>query len=152
VFLGGEVLPAQFCRGTLAEEESPVLVRLCLPVTDPPARTHDLWSSVGQPARSSLELAIVAPLRPALVTDIAAAAEEISLNMNTDPKQAGAKQEQAKAARSKSAKGASAHFGPGTVAPTEKNGRRSASASGKRAAEEVTNLIVRRLHRVGDGV
>jgi hypothetical protein len=102
---------------------------LCLPVTDPPARTHDLWSSVGQPARSSLELAIVAPLRPALVTDIAAAAEEISLNMNTDPKQAGAKHEQAKPAGSKagskSAKGASAQPAPGTVAPTERNGRRS---------------------------
>jgi hypothetical protein len=118
--LGGEVLPAQFCRGSLAEEESPVLVRLCLPVTDPPARTHDLWSSVGQPARSSLEISIVAPLRPALITDIAAAAEEISLNMNTDPKQAKAKQEDAKPAGSKSAKGAPAKPAPGTVAPAEK--------------------------------
>ncbi|MDQ1425153.1 MAG: hypothetical protein QOD72_2651 [Acidimicrobiaceae bacterium] len=126
--LGGEVLPPQFCRGSLAEQESRVLVRLCLPVNDPPARTHDLWSSVGQPARSSLELAIVAPLRPALVTDLAPPAEEISLNMNTDPKQVDpkevdanvdSKQVHAKQARGAKAAGSSGPA-PGTAAPAEK--------------------------------
>ncbi len=129
--LVGEVLPSQFCRGSLAEEESRVLVRLCLPVSDPPARTHDLWSSVGQPARSSLELAIVAPLRPALVTDLAPPAEEISLNMNTDPKRSGPEDgvpKQAAPKQSASKQGASkpattspaAQPAAGTVAPEEK--------------------------------
>jgi hypothetical protein len=117
----GEVLPPQFCRGSLTEEDSRVLVRLCLPCSDPPARTHDLWSSVGQPARASLELAIVAPLRPALVTDLAPPAEEISLNMNTDPKQASPEEETTtKKAPTKKASGSSASSAPGTVAPTEK--------------------------------
>jgi hypothetical protein len=103
----GEVLLPQFCKGTLAEEESRVLVRLCLPLAQPPARAHDLWSSLGQPARSSLELAIVAPLRPVLDTDLAAPAEEITLDMKTDPKQGGTYHEAGSSA-------------PGTAAATEK--------------------------------
>ena len=121
--LDGEVLAPEFCRGTLAEEESRVLVRLCLPVTDPPARAHDLWSSLGQPARSSLHLAVVAPLRPLLVIDIAAPADQISLNMNTDAKRAEPESVEVPAAPKAAGggrKGKAAPAAPATVAPPEK--------------------------------
>jgi hypothetical protein len=114
--LGGETLPPEFCKGTLAEEESRVLVRLCLPVSDPPARAHDVWSSVGQSARSSFELAVVAPLRPALVTDLATPAEKITLDMNTDAKRA-KPEDAATQGTAKKTKGSPA---PSTVAPPEK--------------------------------
>jgi Pvc16 N-terminal domain len=115
--LGGEVLPPQFCRGSLAGEESPVLLRLCLPASEPPARAHDLWSSVGQSARSSLELSVVAPLRPVLVTDIAAPAEQISLDMNTDPRQGDAN---AAAGGGGAQRLPAPGSVPGTVAPIDK--------------------------------
>jgi hypothetical protein len=118
--LGGEVLPPQFCQGSLAGEESPVLLRLCLPVSEPPARAHDLWSSVGQSARSSLELSVVAPLRPALVTEIAAPAEQINLNMNTDPKQDAAHATGGGDTGAQPSPAPAPGSAPGTVAPVDK--------------------------------
>jgi hypothetical protein len=116
--LEGEVLHPQYCRGSLAEEESRVLVRLCIPIGPSPARAHDIWSALGQPMRSSLEMAVVAPLRPVLFTDLAAPAEEISLNMNTDGQRASdatATGDRAAAGQGKGVTGP-----PGTVSPTEK--------------------------------
>jgi Pvc16 N-terminal domain len=81
--LGGEVIPARHLAGNLDGEDEPVLVRLGMPVADPGPQAHDVWSSLGVPLRASLELMLVAPLRPTLVTDIAPPAEELTLGMES---------------------------------------------------------------------
>ncbi len=79
--LAGEIVAAEHLAGVLEGEEQPLLVRLGVPVPDPGPQAHDVWSSLGMPLRASLELTLVAPLRPALVTDIAPPAEELSMLM-----------------------------------------------------------------------
>lgn len=117
--LDGEMLPTAFCLGALAEEETRVLLRLGLVATRTTA-AHDLWSALGQPARSSLDLAVVAPLRPALFTDLAAPAEQISLNMNAEPKPAAPAEAPGQAAPARGGRRAATTPAPATVAPTEK--------------------------------
>ena len=77
--LAGETIDAQHLEGVLADEAQPVLIRLGLPVSDPGPQPHDVWTSLGMPLRASLELMLVAPLRPSIHTDIAPPAEELSL-------------------------------------------------------------------------
>jgi predicted transcriptional regulator len=81
--LSGEVIPATYLVGVLEGEHEPLLVRLGVPVPDPGPQAHDVWSSLGVPMRASLDLMLVAPLRPQLVTDIAPPAEELSMVMES---------------------------------------------------------------------
>lgn len=81
--LAGEIVAAQHLAGVLDGEEQPLLVRLGVPVPNPGPQPHDVWSSLGMPLRASLELTLVAPLRPALFTDIAPPAEELSMQMES---------------------------------------------------------------------
>jgi hypothetical protein len=79
--LTGEIVAAEHLAGALEGEAQPLLVRLGVPVQDPGPQPHDVWSSLGMPLRASLELTLVAPLRPTLVTDIAPPAEEITIGV-----------------------------------------------------------------------
>jgi len=81
VGLGGETLPPAHLQGVLDGEEEPVLLRIAVPVADNGPDAHDLWSSLGVPIKASLALVLVAPLRPALDTDIAEPAESITVGM-----------------------------------------------------------------------
>ncbi|MGD9997617.1 MAG: DUF4255 domain-containing protein [Ilumatobacteraceae bacterium] len=81
--LVGEVLPPEHLVGALEGETTPVLVRLAVPMVDPGPQPHEVWSSLGVPLRASLDLTLVAPLRPALVTDLAPPAEELSMQMES---------------------------------------------------------------------
>ncbi|MGZ4806699.1 MAG: DUF4255 domain-containing protein [Ilumatobacteraceae bacterium] len=79
--LTGEVIADEYLSGVLEGEEQPLLIRLGVPVPDPGPQPHDVWSSLGMPLRASLDLTLVAPLRPALNTEIAPPAEELTLGM-----------------------------------------------------------------------
>ncbi len=79
--LAGEIVAAEHLAGVFDGEQQPLLVRLGVPLTDPGPQAHDVWSSLGVPIRTSLELMLVAPLRPALFTDIAPPAEELTMEM-----------------------------------------------------------------------
>jgi hypothetical protein len=79
--LSGEIVAAEHLAGTLEGEQQPLLVRLGVPVQDPGPQPHDVWSSLGLPLRASLELTLVAPLRPTLETDIAPPAKEITIGI-----------------------------------------------------------------------
>lgn len=79
--LGGEIVADEHLAGVLEGEVQPLLVRLGVPVPDPGPQPHDVWASLGMPLRASLELTLVAPLRPALNTDIAPPAEELTMDM-----------------------------------------------------------------------
>jgi hypothetical protein len=78
--LAGEVIDRRHRAGVLEEEPEPVLIRLGVPLADPGPQPHDLWSSLGLALRASLDLTLVAPLRPALSTDIAPPAVELTLD------------------------------------------------------------------------
>jgi Pvc16 N-terminal domain len=77
----GEIVETKHLAGVFEGEQQPLLVRLGVPVPDPGPQAHDVWSSLGVPLRASLELTLVAPLRPTLVTDIAPPAEELTMEM-----------------------------------------------------------------------
>lgn len=79
--LAGEVIGAEHLTGAFDDEVQPVLVRLGVPMADPGPQPHDVWSSLGMPLRASLDLTLVAPLRPRLDTDIAPPATELTLDM-----------------------------------------------------------------------
>jgi hypothetical protein len=79
--LRGEIVAAEHLAGVFDGEDQPLLLRLGVPVPDPGPQPHDVWSSLGMPLRASLELTLVAPLRPALNTDIAPPAEELTMDM-----------------------------------------------------------------------
>ena len=81
--LAGEIVAAEHLAGVLDGEQQPLLVRLGVPIPDPGPQAHDVWSSLGMPLRASLELTLVAPLRPALFTDIAPPAEELTIGMES---------------------------------------------------------------------
>ena len=70
-------------RGVRGRDSSRCSYASRLPCTDPGPQAHDVWSSLGCSLRASLELMLVAPLRPALVTDIAPPAEELSMTMES---------------------------------------------------------------------
>ena len=76
----GEAVASELLAGVLEGEEQPLLVRLGVPVPDP-VDPHDVWSSLGMPLRASIDLTLVAPLRPALDTEIAPPAEELTMEM-----------------------------------------------------------------------
>jgi hypothetical protein len=73
-------LPASVLVGSLIEDARHVEVALAEPGPSR-LRPHDLWSALGTPPRTSFELVITAPLRPAPITEIAPPAETISLGV-----------------------------------------------------------------------
>ncbi|MEO8266948.1 MAG: DUF4255 domain-containing protein [Ilumatobacteraceae bacterium] len=79
--LVGEIVAAEHLAGVFDGEVQPLLIRLGVPLPDAGPQPHDVWSSLGMPLRASLELTLVAPLRPALSTDIAPPAEELTMDM-----------------------------------------------------------------------
>ena len=79
--LAGEIVAAEHLAGVFDGEVQPLLLRLGVPVPDPGPQPHDVWASLGMPLRASLELTLVAPLRPTLDTDIAPPAEELTMDM-----------------------------------------------------------------------
>jgi len=79
--LAGEIVAPEHLAGVLDGEVQPLLVRLGVPVPVAGPQPHDVWASLGMPLRASLELTLVAPLRPALNTDIAPPAEELTMDM-----------------------------------------------------------------------
>ena len=81
--LASEIVPAPHCAGVFEGETEPLLLRLAVPMADPGPQPHDVWASLGMPLRASLELTLVVPLRPALITDVAPAAEELSMLMES---------------------------------------------------------------------
>ena len=78
--LAGEMIDGPHRVGVLEEEPQPLLIRLGVPLADPGPQPHDLWSALGLPLRASLDLTLVAALRPALSTDIAPPAVELTLD------------------------------------------------------------------------
>lgn len=78
--LSGEVIDARHRAGVFEDEVQPLLIRLGVPLADPGPQSHDLWSSLGMPLRASIDLTLVAPLRPAMDTDIAPPAVELTLD------------------------------------------------------------------------
>jgi hypothetical protein len=79
--LSGEALAPRHLAGVFEHEEQPVLVRLGVPLPDPGPQPHDVWSSLGLPLRASIDLTLVAPLRPSLDTEIAPPVEELALDV-----------------------------------------------------------------------
>jgi hypothetical protein len=77
----GETIAPEHLAGVLEGEEQPLLVRLGVPMQDPGPQAHDVWSSLGMPLRASIDLTLVAPLRPALDVDIAPPAEELTMDI-----------------------------------------------------------------------
>lgn len=79
--LEGEVVPPELLVGALVGEPEPVLVRAGLPIPDRGPAAHEVWSSLGVALRASIDLVLVAPLRPVVDTEIAPPAEQITVGM-----------------------------------------------------------------------
>ena len=79
--LAGEIVAAEHLAGALEASSNRCWCGSACPCRIPDPQPHDVWSSLGLPLRASLELTLVAPLRPTLVTDIAPPAEEITIGM-----------------------------------------------------------------------
>jgi len=78
----GEVLPGEYRRGMLAETDLPVLLSVSRPA--PPSNPGTLWAALGLAPRLAVDLAISAPLVPALVTDLAKPAQDMHLGVGRD--------------------------------------------------------------------
>jgi hypothetical protein len=83
VVVEADNLPSEVLVGSLIEEARHVEVALAEP--DPSRlRPHNLWSALGTPPRTSFELVVTAPLRPAPITEVAPPAETISLGVSKE--------------------------------------------------------------------
>jgi hypothetical protein len=76
---GGEAVPADCRVGSLAETGLPMLLRVVR--QDPPHAPSQVWSDLGLPPRLVVDVAVTAPLVPALVTDLAPPAEDMRLGI-----------------------------------------------------------------------
>jgi hypothetical protein len=75
----GDIIPEDFRVGSLRQTTLPVLLRVVRP--DPPYTPAQVWADLGLPPRLVVDLAITAPLVPALVTELAAPAEDMRLGV-----------------------------------------------------------------------
>lgn len=75
----GEIIPAEFRVGSLSETTLPVLLRVVRP--DAPHSPAQVWADLGLPPRLVVDLAVTAPLVPALVTDLPSPAEDMQLGV-----------------------------------------------------------------------
>ncbi len=76
-----DTIPAALLTGSLLEAGAPVQVALAQPGPSR-LRPHELWSALSSPPRPSFELVVNAPVRPAPITDVAAAPETVSLGVS----------------------------------------------------------------------
>jgi hypothetical protein len=75
-------IPDEHLSGRLAEQGLPVRIKVGTPVTA--ANTWDLWSALGTPPRTAVEIVVTAPLVPELRTDLAPPAVEFSLGVKKE--------------------------------------------------------------------
>lgn len=80
------ILPDDCLEGSLAESGEKTVLE-CSPADSPGTSGH-LWTGLGIAPRAHLELVLVAPVRPPLLTDIALPAREIMLNAAELPRPA----------------------------------------------------------------
>jgi hypothetical protein len=78
-------LPAEVLVGSLVEGAPYIDIALAEP-SPSRLRPHDLWSALGTPPRTSFELVVTAPLRPAPITEIAPPAERLTLGVTQEPR------------------------------------------------------------------
>jgi hypothetical protein len=84
-----DAIPPDCLRGVLGEQGEPVLIGCA--AADRVTGATQLWSSLGVPARSALDLMVLAPVVPPLVTDLAPAVGSLELKTaNTSPRAAAA--------------------------------------------------------------
>jgi hypothetical protein len=76
------VVPRALLVGELAEEAQPTQLRVARPLETGRPKPHELFPALGLPARSSLELEVVAPLRPTPLVGIAPPAKSIDLGFD----------------------------------------------------------------------
>lgn len=76
-------LPGDCLEGVLAESGAETAFE-CAPA-DSPAAAGALWAGLGLAPRAHLELVLVAPAKPAVLTDLAPPAREIVLNAGQEP-------------------------------------------------------------------
>jgi len=77
-----EIIPYECLEGVLAEQEMPVVIQVGIPGQGAGMRAGEMWSALGVPPRASMELVVLAPFRPPLVTEVAPPAEEMSLGVS----------------------------------------------------------------------
>jgi len=73
-------IPPEHLRGRLVDQGLPVRIKVGVPLTG--ANTWDLWSALGTPPRTAIEIVVTAPLVPVLRTDLAPPAEQMELGVN----------------------------------------------------------------------
>lgn len=78
-----EALPAECVKGTLAESGLPTAL-VCAPAESSES-VGSVWSGLGVAPRACVQLVLVAPLRPPVVTELAPPAREIVLNAWQEP-------------------------------------------------------------------
>jgi Pvc16 N-terminal domain len=72
-------IPDEHLKGRLVEQGLPVQIEVGVPATG--AQLWDLWSALGTPPRTALELVVTAPFLPELDTDLAPPARELGLDV-----------------------------------------------------------------------
>jgi hypothetical protein len=76
-------IPAEFVHGVLAEAGEPVPLVCAGP--DRVADAAQLWPALGVPARAALDLRVVAPVVPPLLTDLAPAVRGLDVGVQRQP-------------------------------------------------------------------
>jgi hypothetical protein len=79
-----EIVPYECLHGTLAEQEMPVVLQVGVPGQGAGASAPQMWDALGIPPRAAVELVVIAPLKPAADTDIAPAADTMSLGISRE--------------------------------------------------------------------
>jgi hypothetical protein len=75
-------IPAEHLAGRLAEQALPVRIKVAMPL--PGANTWELWSALGTPPRTAVEIVVTAPLVPGLRTDLAPPAVKFELDVTKE--------------------------------------------------------------------
>lgn len=77
------VIPADCLHGVLAESDEPVPLVCASP--DRVAEATQLWPALGVPARAGLDLKVVAPVVPPLITELAPGVRAIDVGVQRKP-------------------------------------------------------------------
>jgi hypothetical protein len=75
-------IPEAHLKGRLADQGLTVHIDVGVPVSG--AQTWDLWSALGTPPRTALEIVVTAPVVPDLRTDLAPPAESLDLGVSKE--------------------------------------------------------------------
>jgi hypothetical protein len=76
-------IPTEHLTDRLAEQGLPVRIQVAVPLAG--TDTLDLWSALGTPPRTSVEIVVTAPLVPAVRTDLAPPAVKLELGVTKEP-------------------------------------------------------------------